>query len=229
MKKKYTLLIYENEFFLNSILQEQFSYFEKYNLFIVNNEKKLLEMINNRFFDIFIFNMEILNDKFFNFLNIFQKYNKHDNIIGYYNHGNICEEYKKFKISFLKKPFKFDTLLDCIDNMLNNNMKGQNNTYLMEHIQFIPVKKIILNLSNQHQERLTEKETYLLDYLNKNRNLNIARADLLKNIWGVNKDINTHTLETHLYRLKIKLNKIETNLSFSLLNQNGLYCMKDNI
>ena len=51
----------------------------------------------------------------------------------------------------------------------------------------------------------------------------------LKKIWGVNEDINTHTLETHMYRLRLKLNKIEPNLSFSLLNQNGLYCMKDNV
>ena len=39
MHKEYTLLIYEKEFFLNSILLEQFSYFEKYNVFIVNDEK----------------------------------------------------------------------------------------------------------------------------------------------------------------------------------------------
>ena len=228
MEKKYTLLIYENEIFLNSILQEQFCYFERYNLFIVKDEKKLLEMINKRFFDLFVFNLEISNNKPFNFLKIFQDYNKHTNIIGYYNDENNFNEYKNLKISFLKKPFKFDTLLDYLDNILNSSLKVQNNTYLMKHIQFIPVKKIIFNLSNDQQEHLTEKETYLLDYLNKNRNINIARADLLKNIWGVNENINTHTLETHVYRLKLKLNKIEPNLSFSLLNQNGLYCMRDN-
>ena len=60
-------------------------------------------------------------------------------------------------------------------------------------------------------------------------NLVNTKADLLKKIWEVNEDINTHTLETHMYRLRLKLNKIEPNLSFSLLNQNGLYCMKDNV
>ena len=227
MDKEYTLLIYEKEIFLNSILLEQFSYFEKYNVFIVNDEKKLLKMINNKFFDLFVFNLEILNNSF-NFLEIFQEYNKHTNIIAYYDEKNECEEYKNYKISYLKKPFKFETLLNYSYNILSKKIAIINNTYLMKHIQFIPVKKIICNLISHHQEHLTEKETYLLDYLNKNRNINIEKADLLRKIWDVNEDINTHTIETHIYRLKLKLNKIEPNLSFSLLNQNGLYCMKDN-
>ena len=229
MQKKYNLLIYEKEDFLNSILLEQFLYFEKYNVLTVNDEKKLLEMINNTFFDLLIFNLEIFDNHFPNVLKIFQDNNKHINIIAYYDNEKKYDEYKNYKISFLKKPFKFETLLNYSDNILSKKIAIINNTYLMKHIQFIPVKKIICNLSNHHQEHLTEKETYLLDYLNKNRNINIAKADLLKKIWDVSEDINTHTIETHMYRLKLKLNKIEPNLSFSLLNQNGLYCMKDNI
>ena len=227
MQKKYTLLIYEKEDFLNSILIEQFSYLKKYIVFTANDEKKLLEMINNKLFDLFVFNLQISNNNSSNFLKIFQEYNKHTNIIGYYDKENKFDEYKNYKISFLKKPFKFETLLNYADNILNKNFIIKNNTYLMKHIQFIPVKKIIYNLINAHQEHLTEKETYLLNYLNKNRNINIAKADLLKKIWDVNEDINTHTIETHMYRLKLKLNKIEPKLSFSLSNQNGLYCMRD--
>ena len=229
MEKKYTLLIYEKEFFLNSILQEQFSYLDKYNVFIVNDEKILSDMVSDKPFDLFVFNLEILDNKISNIFKIFQNYNQHTNIIAYYDEKINYEDYKNYKITFLKKPFKFDTLLNHLDNLLISNFSVKNNTYLMEHIQFFPVKKIICNLSNHHQEHLTEKETYLLDYLNENRNINVARGDLLKKIWGVNEDVNTHTLETHIYRLKLKLNKIEPNLSFSLLNQNGLYCMKDNV
>ena len=61
MEKKHTLLLYEKEIFLNSILQEQFLYSKDYQLFIAQNEKKLLEMINNRLFDFFILNLDIVN------------------------------------------------------------------------------------------------------------------------------------------------------------------------
>ena len=228
MEKNYSLLIYEKETFLNSILIEQFSYFKKYTVFIANDEKKLLEMINNKLFDLFVFNLQISNNNSSNFLKIFQEYNKHTNIIGYYDKENKFDEYKNYKISFLKKPFKFETLLNYSDNILSKKIAIINNTYLMKHIQFISVKKIICNLSNHHLEHLTEKETYLLDYLNKNRNINIAKADLLKKIWDVSEDINTHTIETHMYRLKLKLYKVEPNLTFTLVNQNGVFCMKDN-
>ena len=58
------------------------------------------------------------------------------------------------------------------------------------------------------------------------KNIEILKKDLLTNIWGVSKEINTHTLETHIYRLKQKLFKLDSNLSFSLVNKNGLYCLK---
>ena len=60
------------------------------------------------------------------------------------------------------------------------------------------------------------------------RDLELTKNDLLTNIWGVTERINTHTLETHLYRLKQKLFKLEPNLSFSLINKNGLYYLKYN-
>jgi DNA-binding response OmpR family regulator len=228
MKKKYTLLIYENEIFLNSILKEQFLPFDSYQLVIVTNETKLLEIVNKDFFDLFVFNLEILNNNFSDLVKDFQEFNKHTNIIAYYDKEKSYQEFKKYNIRFLKKPFKFNSLLNYLENIKNNNFSSQNNTYLMGHIQFIPVKKTIYNLNNHLQEHLTEKETYLLDYLNRNRNRNITKVDLLKKIWGVNEDINTHTLETHMYRLKLKLYKVEPNLTFTLVNQNGVFCMKDN-
>lgn len=229
MEKKLTLLIYEKDFFLNSILTEQFLYSKNYQVFIEYDEKKLLEMINDRIFDILILNLEIINKKSSPILKNFKENNEHKNIVAYYADDRSFEQYRNSNISLLKKPFKFKTLLNYLDNIRNSDFIVKKNYYLMSHIQFIPIKKLIYNLHTHHKEYLTEKETYLLDYLNKNRNINIKKSDLLEKIWGVNQDINTHTLETHIYRLKLKLNKTEPNPSFSLLNQNGLYCMKDNI
>ena len=75
---------------------------------------------------------------------------------------------------------------------------------------------------------MTEKENSLLIYFFDRKNVEILKKDLLTNIWGVSDGINTHTLETHVYRLKQKLNKLDSNLSFSLVNKNGLYCLKYN-
>ena len=65
-------------------------------------------------------------------------------------------------------------------------------------------------------------------YFYNKKNIDILKKDLLINVWGVSDEINTHTLETHIYRLKQKLNRLDLNLSFSLINKNGLYCLKYN-
>ena len=99
----------------------------------------------------------------------------------------------------------------------------------MDHLIFSPSKKIISNIKVKHTEHLTEKENNLLIYFYNNKNIEIPKKDLLTNIWGVSNEINTHTLETHIYRLKQKLSKLDQNLSFSLTNKNGLYCLKYNV
>ena len=98
----------------------------------------------------------------------------------------------------------------------------------MNQIEFLPNKKILYNLKTKITLHLTEKENHLLHYLYIKRDSKLTKNDLLTNIWGVTERINTHTLETHLYRLKQKLFKLEPNLSFSLINKNGLYYLEYN-
>ena len=122
---------------------------------------------------------------------------------------------------YLIKPFKLNILFNYIVDILNNKENNQAIIYLMEHLIFHPVKKIIYNNKKNTAEHLTEKETNLLEYLTKNKNSEILKENLLMSVWGMDKNINTHTLESHLYRLRQKLYKLETNLTFSIINQNG--------
>ena len=128
----------------------------------------------------------------------------------------------------LIKPFKINTLIDHVIDIVNYKEPTKSNIYLMENLTFHPVKKIIHNNKTNNKEHLTEKETNLLEYLLENKNSEILKENLLISLWGINKNINTHTLETHLYRLRQKLNKLEPNLTFSLINHNGKYIFKNN-
>ena len=73
---------------------------------------------------------------------------------------------------------------------------------------------------------MTEKETYLIQFLFKNKNKFVAKRDLLNNVWGINETINTHTLETHVYRLRKKIEKIEKKLNLIILKEKGGYILK---
>ena len=93
----------------------------------------------------------------------------------------------------------------------------------MEHLKFLPYEKVLINLKTKNKEHLTEKENKLLLYFCSNKNIDLTKNDLLSSIWGVSESINTHTLETHVYRLKQKLYKLEPKSSNLFSNKNGLY------
>ena len=225
MEKKLSILIYEKEKHLNSILFQQILDTFNYEPHSVYDQIKLFELVNKKKFDICILNIDNIVSKLETFFDIISNKNQNTHIIGYYDeliNNNITNN---IKIILLKKPFRLKDLLDKLDDI--KLIKNESNKIiLMKHIEFLPNKKILINLVTEVSLHLTEKENTLLNYLYNNRHLKLTKNDLLTNIWGITEEINTHTLETHMYRLKQKLLKLEPNLTFLLINENGLYSLK---
>ena len=229
LKQNLSILLYEKEKILNSILYYQISKYNNYDLLIVENDEELHETVANRSFDACILNLNNLSDDNKNLINILQSKNEHVNIIAHHEPINKKMTDNVDKVFLLEKPFKLITLLNYLDSLNYTETMVNSNKYLMDHIIFSPSKKTISNLETNYTEHLTEKENNLLIYFYNKKNEDILKKDLLIKIWGFSDDINTHTLETHIYRLKKKLNKIDKNLSLSLKNRNGLYYLKYNI
>ena len=228
MKKNISILIYENDFFLNSIFAEQFSNIDRYKINLISDHKKLTEVIDRNLFDVFILNFNLSKVIFSNLIEKFETKNKHRNIIAYYDDKEKSLIPSQYNSLFLKKPFRIRTLLKNLNEFYDIKYSNLTKALMMDNVKFTPLEKTIHNIKNNKKERLTEKETNLLKFFNKNKNKKIPKIKLLNEIWGVSGDINTHTLETHIYRLKQKLNKVEPSLSFSLISHNGFYCMKYN-
>ena len=87
--------------------------------------------------------------------------------------------------------------------------------------RFEPQNRQITRQDNGEVIRLTEKETAVLDYLAQS-DVPVAREELLAAVWGHDGRIDTHTLETHIYQLRRKLDA-EGHL---LANEGGAYCLK---
>ena len=229
MKNTISILIFEKEIFLNSILEEQLSKINNYQITIIDDNENLLKIIKENFFDLGIINLDDSKDDTLNLIKNFRDKNNHVNLIIYHDKLTEYNAYiNENIIIYLIKPFKLNTLFNYIIDILNNKENNKTIIYLMEHLVFHPVKKIIYNNKKNTMEHLTEKENNLLEYLIKNKNSEILKKNLLISVWGIEKNINTHTLETHLYRLRQKLYKLEPNLTFSLINQNGKYIYKNN-
>ena len=75
---------------------------------------------------------------------------------------------------------------------------------------------------NGDKVRLTEKETAILKYLYRAEQKVITRDVLLEEVWGYNSGVTTHTLETHIYRLRQKIEKDPSNARL-LVTESGGY------
>ena len=85
---------------------------------------------------------------------------------------------------------------------------------------FSPNAKMLLS-ENGVKLRLTEKETAILQYLNRAKGEVVSRDDLLRDVWGYNANVTTHTLETHIYRLRQKIESDPANAKLLLTDAGG--------
>ena len=69
--------------------------------------------------------------------------------------------------------------------------------------------------------RLTEKETAILRYLYRSGQNPVSREVLLQEVWGYNSGVTTHTLETHIYRLRQKIEKDPANAALLVTEAGG--------
>jgi DNA-binding response OmpR family regulator len=147
-------------------------------------------------------------------------------LLGYYNKNYPYSGINENEIKVLEKPFKIIDIVNKIENLLSPKTLDNSNILLMNHLKFLPYEKVLINLKTKNKEHLTEKENKLLLHFYINKNIEITKNNLLNVIWGISENINTHTLETHIYRLKQKLYNVEPQLSFQLSNNNVLYAMQ---
>ena len=122
------------------------------------------------------------------------------------NEKNISSKDSNLKPRYtIKLPLNFNSTLNILDTIVRENSQRMNDIKIGSFILDVKGKKISLN---KKVEKLTEKETEILWRLLSNKNSKILQKNLLKDIWGYDEDIETRTLETHIYRIRKKLHFI---------------------
>jgi len=218
---KNTIIIYEKEIKLNRILEEQISKSDIYEVYSTTNPKKLLELLEKIKFNALILNLNDLNQELKIIIQNYVLKRNFNYVLGYCDENSLDIEINDITTKILKKPFKIKNLLNELATLLNPKFSEKKEIFITDHLKFLPFQRVLYNLQTDNKEHLTEKENKLFLYIYSNKDGEITKNDLLSEIWGVTEKINTHTIETHIYRLKQKLQKIESNIT--LLNQNGLY------
>jgi DNA-binding response OmpR family regulator len=120
--------------------------------------------------------------------------------------SDIVEGLKSGANDHISKPFRFAVLAARIHAHLRSHEQSEEAVYRIGPYTFRPSAKLLLDPKGK-KIRLTEKETNILKHLHRS-GVTVARETLLHEVWGYNPAVTTHTLETHIYRLR---QKIESN------------------
>jgi len=107
---------------------------------------------------------------------------------------------------YVTKPFRFAVLLARIRAQLRQHEQSEDAIFTIGRYTFRPSAKVLVDERGQ-KVRLTEKETAILKYLYRAGEKVISRDVLLHEVWGYNSGVTTHTLETHIYRLRQKIER----------------------
>jgi DNA-binding response OmpR family regulator len=122
---------------------------------------------------------------------------------------------------YITKPFKFPVLLARMRAQLRQHELSEDAIFVLGPYTFKPSLKLLFT-SDDKKIRLTEKESNILKFLYRSTEDVVPRDILLHEVWGYNAGVTTHTLETHIYRLRQKIEP-DPGKARLLVTENGGY------
>ena len=123
---------------------------------------------------------------------------------------------------YVSKPFRIGVLLARIRAQLRQHEQSEDAVFTIGPYSFRPANKLMVHKETEQKVRLTEKETSILKYLYRAGRKVVSRDILLNEVWGYNAGVTTHTLETHIYRLRQKIEEEPSSASI-LITETGGY------
>ena len=122
---------------------------------------------------------------------------------------------------YISKPFRLGELLARLRAQLRIFENSEDAVFIIGPYVFRPSAKLLQDPARNKRIRLTEKEAAILKFLYRNGTTPVPRQVLLNEVWGYNAAVTTHTLETHIYRLRQKIEPDPNNLKLLLTEQGG--------
>ena len=106
---------------------------------------------------------------------------------------------------YIAKPFRVQELLARLRAQIRIFEGSEDAVFTIGPYDFRPAAKLLQDPKRNRKIRLTEKETAILKFLYRAGGRSVSRQILLTKVWGYNSHVTTHTLETHIYRLRQKI------------------------
>ena len=225
MGKKVNIAIVSNNNDLLILLDETFNLHKKFNTYTFNSSDLNHIKKNDINFEIMMMSedvYEIIIDEI-NETTLWEEI--HQNIILLVSENkdkNFLDNREIEPRSIIDLPLSFTSTVKILDSIIRENSNKLSNIDIGEFTLDVTGRKIKMK---NNSAKLTEKETSILWHLLNKRDSKIPQKNLLKDIWGYDEGIKTRTLETHIYRIRKKLNNIGAN-KFKIKNLDNSYILK---
>ena len=164
--------------------------------------------------------------------NLSYKFIKENNLINNFNKIYVLNEKLEIEHNDLKTelvnieiPFHVKSLINQIINDCGQTMSQEKTEYNFINFCYNKHQRKIFN--SEKSLRLTEKENDIFNYFINSNNKHLSKENLLQNIWNYGDGIDTHTVETHIYVLRKKIEKILGIKNIIVYDESGYIINKD--
>jgi DNA-binding response OmpR family regulator len=204
--KKTVLLVCQDDN-LRVSLAEQLRTYEEFQIIESSGAVEAIQLSEKTNFDAIVLDSESQDINCFSAVRLIRSSGSEAIIIMMMGNDAIGNKdlYEEVGLSdYVIRPFRFNKFLEILRARIRQREQGEINLISIGPYIFQPARSL-LTYDKGHKIRLTEKEVAIIKYLYKSKNLVVSRESLLEEVWGYKAAITTHTLETHVYRLRHKI------------------------
>ena len=225
MKKK--ILLFEPSDHLRKALFDQISSVQSYEIFDASSPKDIILQNKSSTFDLIIIGTDNEAHPFSSINQFTQENELNSKILFMVDPSNSTSSDFDESLGqnyYIKKPFRVQNLIKKISAILAKISTTIDVAHNIGPFVFYPIKKIVI-LGKQAKIELTEKEVGILKCLINSGEEYVDKEKLLKQVWDYNSDVTTHTLETHIYRLRQKL-EIDPSIPRLIISKGGGFTIR---
>lgn len=219
-----TILLVDDDEDLRQILVEQLSLYEEFSLLQESTATTAMQSVKSNQIDLLIMDVGLPDMDGREAVKLLRKGGFKSPVIMLTGHDTDSDTILGLEAGandYVTKPFRFAVLLARIRAQLRQFEQSEDATFGVGPYTFKPSQKL-LTTEDGKKIRLTEKESAIIRYLYRADQKVVTRDVLLEEVWGYNSGVTTHTLETHVYRLRQKIERDPSNAEI-LVTENGGY------
>lgn len=202
------VLLVDDDKALREMLSEQLQLHEEFAIVTADSGSRALEMAKHDYFDVVILDIGLPDLDGREVCRLMRRNGVKSPIImltGAATDADTILGLDSGANDYVTKPFRIGVLLARLRAHIRQHERSDDAVFTIGPYSFQPSAKMLISFETNKKIRLTDKETAILKYLYRSGSRVISRDVLLDEVWGYNAGVTTHTLETHVYRLRQKI------------------------